>query len=105
MWLFSQIYKLKGDLRECKCLVCNSNCQIKFDEKLKERLFNRDNNKFILLLRKGVYPYEYINDWEKFNETSLPPKEDFYNDLNTVDINDADYVHTKGVCKDFFIYI
>ena len=50
-------------------------------QKVKEIFFNRykfsnhDDNKFILLLRKGVYPYEYIHDWEKFNETSLPEKE------------------------------
>ena len=34
-------------------------------------------NKFILLLRHGVYPYKYMKDWEKFNETSLSGKEDF----------------------------
>ena len=59
---------------------CNGNCRIKFNEKLKERFFNtykfskHDNNRFILLLRKGVYPYEYMDDWEKFNETLLPEK-------------------------------
>ena len=31
-------------------------------------------DKFVLLLRKGVYPYEYINSWERFDETSLPDK-------------------------------
>ena len=35
---------------------------------------NHDNNKFILLLRKGVYLHEYMNYWEKFNETSLHEK-------------------------------
>ena len=35
---------------------------------------NGDLNKFVLLLRKGVYPYEYMDSWERFNETSLPPK-------------------------------
>ena len=33
---------------------------------------NSDINKTILLLRKGVYPYEYMDDWKKFNETTLP---------------------------------
>ena len=33
---------------------------------------NDDLNKFVLLLRKGVYPYEYMNSWERFNENSLP---------------------------------
>ena len=35
---------------------------------------NNDLNKFILLLRKGVYPYEYMDSWERFNDTSLPSK-------------------------------
>ena len=35
---------------------------------------NKDINKFILWLAKGVYPYEYIDDWEKFNEKSFPKK-------------------------------
>ena len=52
---------------------------------------------------KGVYHYEYMDDLEKFNETSLPEKEDFYNYLNMEDITDADYVHAKRVCKDFEI--
>ena len=48
--------------------TCNKNYQQKFDEKLKKRFLNtqkqssRDNNKFILLLRKGVYASEYIDD-------------------------------------------
>ena len=41
------------------------------------RFFNNDINRFILLLRKGVYPYEYIDESEKFNETSLSEKENF----------------------------
>ena len=55
------------------------------------------------MLQKGVYPYEYMDDWEKFNETSLPEKEDFYSHLNMEDITDADYVYAKKVCKDFWI--
>ena len=44
-----------------------------------------------------------MDDSEKFNETSLPEKEDFYSHLNMEDITDADYAHAKGVCKDFEI--
>ena len=51
------------------------------DEVSKKRFKNRfefsenDINKFILLLRKGVYPHEYMNDLEKFNQTALPEKQ------------------------------
>ena len=55
------------------------------------------------MLRKGVHPYEYIDDWEKFNETTLPEKEEFYSNLNMEDITDADYMHVKKVCKDLEI--
>ena len=37
---------------------------------------NGNLKKFVLLLRKGVYPYEYMDSWERFNETSLPPKKE-----------------------------
>ena len=51
---------------------------------------------------KGVYPYEYIDEWEKFNEISLPKKECFCSNLHMEDITDSDYNHTKSVCKDVF---
>ena len=56
-----------------------------------------------MLLRKGVYPYEYMDDREKFNETTLSEKEEFYNCLNMEDITDADYLHAKRIFKDFEI--
>ena len=65
--------------------------------------FSNDINKFILLLKKGVYPYENIGDWEKFNEMSLPEKEGLCSNLNTEDIADADCKHAKRVRKDFKI--
>ena len=49
------------------------------------------------MLRKGVYPYEYMDNWERFNETSLPRKESFYSNLNMEDIDDVDYRHGNNV--------
>ena len=43
---------------------------------------NKDLNKFELLLRKGVYPYEYMDSWKRFKEESLPDKKTFYSKLN-----------------------
>ena len=62
---------------------------------------NNDFNKFILLLRKGVYPYEYIDNWERFNETSLPSKKEFYCNLHMEDIDETDYRHGNKVFKSF----
>ena len=46
-----------------------------------------------------------MDDWKKFNETSLPKQEDFYGHLNMEYITDPDYAHAKRVCKDFEIKI
>ena len=76
-------------------MCCNKNYQHKFDEKLKEQFFNtykfsnHDNNKFILLLQKSVYPYEYMD------------QKGFYSHLNMEDIANVDYTYAKRVCKDF----
>ena len=58
---------------------------------------NGDLNKFILLVRKGLYPYEDINNWEIFDETTIRPKEAFYTKLNLDGISDADYPHAQKV--------
>ena len=41
-----------------------------------------------MLLRKGVYPYEYMDGWDKFNETSIPSKESFYSNLTMENISE-----------------
>ena len=77
---------------------CKQNYEKNFNEELIQRFTNtyefsnEDLNKFILLLRKGVYPYEYMDSWQRFDETSLPDKEDFYSNLNMEDITDVDYI-------------
>ena len=54
-----------------------------------------------LLLRKQVYPYEYMDSWERFNETSLPPKDAFYNKLRDQPLTDIDYAHAQKVWSAF----
>ena len=56
-------------------------------------------DKFNLLTRKGVYPYEYMDSLEKLKETALPPKEAFYSRLNDGGISDEDYAHAQNVWK------
>ena len=53
-----------------------------------------------MLLRKGVYPYEYIDSSDRFNEKSLPDKKAFYSELNSEDITDKDYAHAQEVFKE-----
>ena len=78
-----------------------------FNKELIKRFANtysfcsKDLNKFILLLRKGVYPYEYMDNWERFDETSLPDNESFYSSLNMENIDDIDYRHGNNVFKKF----
>ena len=55
----------------------------------------------MLLLRKGVYPYEYMDNWERFDETSLPGKESFYSSLNMENIDDINYRHGNNVFNKF----
>ena len=62
---------------------------------------NGDINKFILLLRKGVYPCEYMDSWERLNETSSPDKKAFYSSLYMEDISDVDHRHANNVFKKF----
>ena len=64
---------------------------------------NGDNNKFVLLLRKGVYPDKYTDDWKKFKESQLPLMKDFHNTLNNTNITEEDYKHAQKVRKTFNI--
>ena len=90
-----------------KCFQCNSwyKKQFKHDFISKfENAYefcNKDISKFILLLRKGIYPYEYMDSWERFDETLLPDKETFYSSLNMEDITDIVYRHANRVFKKF----
>ena len=90
-------------------LIVKRNMKKKINKELIERFANtykfcnNDINKFIMLLRKGVYPYEYMDEWNKFNEKVLPCKESFYSNLTLENITETDYAHANNVFKKFNI--
>ncbi|KAK3800107.1 hypothetical protein RRG08_015073 [Elysia crispata] len=63
--------------------------------------YEPDHQKRTLLMRKGVYPYEFMDSWGCFEETQLPPKEAFYSKLSGEHISDSDYEHAQRVWKTF----
>ena len=103
---------IKDDQQGCtqlifRCFECKKNHKKDFNKELNKgfaniyEFFNEDINKFIFLLRKSVYPYEYMDRLEKFDETSLPDKETFYGSLNMEIITNVDHRHAKRVFKGF----
>ena len=122
--LSSLVDNLSDGLHDCKCTNCGSsfdymipkddklvfrfseckkNCEKDFNKELIKRFANTyeffNGYKFILLLRKGVYPFEYMVSWERFNEKSLPDKKDFYSGLYIDDISDVDHRQENNVFK------
>ena len=101
----SSLSNLVDNLSEGLHSVCKKNYKENFNEESIKRfaniyeVCNEHINKFILLLRKGVYPHEYMDSWERFVETPLPDKEAFYSSLNMKDITDVDHRHAKRVFK------
>ena len=108
--------KIKNEKLILECYNCKQRYKKTFNKELIKRFAstysfcNNDTtksssseriNKFILLLRKGVYPYEYMDNWERFNEASLPSEESFYSNLNMEDIDDIDYRHGNNVFNKF----
>ena len=56
-----------------------------------------------LLIRKGIYRYEYMDSWDKFEETSLPSIKHFYSNLNMSGVSDTDYEHACSIWREFGI--
>ena len=99
---------LKDNRLNYKCKECNETSAKSINDLIKKfprtcKFCNGNLNKFVLLLRKGAYPYQYMDSWENFNETSLSHKNIFYSELNLEDINDKDYLHAQKVWDVFEI--
>ena len=92
-----------------KCIDYEKEYEKEFNNELIGRFSNtnkfcdNDSDKFIILLGKGVYPYEYIDEWDKFNEKVLPGKESFYSNLTLENISEIDYAYANNIFKKFNI--
>ena len=86
-----------------ECLDCNKNYKGKFEEDLTKRLgriyrfYGDDINNFCLMLQKGVFPYEYLDSWQKLDQGLFPEKKEFYSNLNVEDIQ----IQTRGMQNEF----
>ena len=95
--------ELKGkDYVLIKCNTCDFKKRVKASNLIKifpstSKLCKGNLKKFLLSLRKGVYPYEYMDSLDKFDETELPSIDKFYSKLQKNHINDKDYAHAKKV--------
>ena len=82
-------------------------------DSLTKNLFSREKKLFgfedyselqyDLLTRKLVFLYQYVNSWDRFNETQLPPIDAFYSNLNMSSISKEDYQHAQKVWEEFGI--
>jgi hypothetical protein len=81
--------KLSSNLKDEQKLTTKSNC--------------KSVEEFCLLNRKGVFPYDYVDSWEKLEEKNLPSQKDFYSQLHDSEISDFDYSHAINVWKVFNI--
>ena len=82
-FMTSSLDKLVSNLNDDQC------------KHLKE--FYNGDEVFRLMRRKGVYPYEYMDSWKKFEETKLPAQNSFYSNLNMKGISDQDHEHAQQV--------
>ena len=99
-----ELIKISGDyIASFGCERCRTKKTKDLGEEVLKKNFKHTSRfwecdeKFRLLIRKDAYPYEYMDGWKKFEETSLPPKDAFYSRLNMKGISDQDYEHAQQV--------
>lgn len=67
------------------------------------KFYSDDNDKFHLLQRKGIFPYEYLNNWQNLQEKTLPNIEAFYSNVNRKALSKSDYDHAWKIWNKFNI--
>ena len=87
--------KIKNEKLILECYNCKQCYRKKFNKELIKRFASTYS------FCNNVYSYEYKDNWERFNETSLPSKESFYSNLNMEDIDDIDHRHGNNVFNKF----
>ena len=98
---------VKNNTLNNRCKECNGTSNKSINDLTEKflrmhKFCDGDLNESVMLLRKGVYPHEYMGSWERFNETSLPPTKDFYSELTLEDVSDKDYEHVQKVFKEYY---
>ena len=84
----------------CICNDCNETSTQIIDKTKLIHTTDYSPDKAYLLARKGVYPYDYMDSWERFDET-LPAKEEFFSQLYEEGISEKDYTHAKHIWSAF----
>ena len=101
-FMSSSLDRLTSNLTACgECDSCGLGDCLKPTTKRLRETSKICGEKVRLLVRKGVYPYDYMDSLERLNETQLPPKEAFYSKLNKSHISDEDYEHAQKVWSEF----
>ena len=95
---FDQNYVAHGMCGKCHSA---SHQKLEIDRNFNNLRAGHTNEQFQLLLRKGVYPYKYMDDWEKFEENCLPPIKGFYSKLSLSGISECDYDHAQSIWGEF----
>ena len=87
---------------ECKnCKNSNKTCINPNYDNLKYTSKEFKGEKLKLMARKGTYPYDYMDSFDKFHKTKLPMKEEFYSILNNEHISNEQYKHAQNVWDTF----
>lgn len=98
---YCEFSKLGNKRLVYKCLSCNNNSyrplQQYIDKFSNTYSISKNSDDFVLLLRKGIFPYEHMDSWDKFHENQLPPRDKFDSALNMSSISEKDYAHEINV--------